>query len=89
MSNDDLNKINGKDNDDSDIEVNKPKKRISKGSVSKSDLETITNPSCNFLMEDIPQQISCKALSSGKSTVKLSAVTRSGVVHYYEFTLNG
>lgn len=89
LSQDELNKVNGEGSDNSEIESNKPKKRISRGSVSKSDAETITNPSCNFLMEDIPQQISCKAISSGRSTVKLTAVTRSGVVHYYEFTLNG
>lgn len=51
--------------------------------------EIISSPCCSFLMEDVAKQISCKSETDRNTSVKLLAITRSGVGHYYEHTLNG
>lgn len=47
----------------------------------------IKNSSCTLLMEDIAQCLSCK-MDTENCTLKVAAVTRSGVIHVYEILMD-
>ncbi|XP_077283079.1 WD repeat-containing protein 43 [Arctopsyche grandis] len=84
-----LNTMNCSNGDLELLDTSQSKKKHSISKSRKSEVDTIKNPSCNFLMEDIPKHVSFMSSDISSSKIKLSVVTRSGVVHYYEHTLNG